>query len=149
MDRFLVLQRWLLVGSIFFALFGVAAALLGNTALFGVYTAQIDRLFWPGGAPEGALAFRGFIFGPLGGTIAGSYAMMAAIVAYPFRRRELWAWHALVWSHVLWFVVDSAVSVAYGAYFNVWMINLAPLILLGVPLLLSRPYFGRAAPDTL
>jgi len=76
--------------------------------------------------------------GPLGGTIAGSYLMQTFIVAVPFKRREPWAWHALLWPMLLWFCVDSIISAFHGAYFNIYLINLVPLMIFGIPLLATR-----------
>ena len=76
--------------------------------------------------------------GPLGGTIAGSYLMQAFVVAIPFKRRERWAWHAIAWSTLLWFALDSLVSAFHGAYFNIYLINLMPLVIFGIPLFATR-----------
>jgi uncharacterized membrane protein len=91
---------------------------------------------------------RGFLMGPLGGTIAGSYLIQTFIVAVPFQRREAWAWHAILWPMLLWFCVDSAVSALHGAYFNIVQINLMPLVVFGIPLIATRSMLGedRAAP---
>lgn len=134
--------RWLLAMSIMFLCVGLVTAFAGDSFLFAPYNEQIASLFFGGGIPAEARSLRSFFYGLLGGTIAGSYLLRAFVIAVPFRRRERWAWHASFWSTVLWFVVDSSVSIAHGAHFNVWMINLAPLLLLGVPMLLVRKEFG-------
>jgi hypothetical protein len=42
---------------------------------------------------------------------------------------------------LLWFVVDSGMSVYHGAFFNVWMINVWTLLLVGLPLAMTRRAF--------
>jgi len=140
---FLFWHRWLLGASVFFVVFGIAAALAPDSFLFAVWIGQIDRTFFGsevlGGVitPE-AKAMRGFLMGPLGGTIAGSYLIQVFVVAVPFARREAWAWHALLWPMLLWFCVDSLVSGLHGAWFNIYMINLMPLVVFGIPLFATR-----------
>jgi hypothetical protein len=133
--------RWLLIASLFFTAFGVAAALAPHSGLFDVWIRQVDQVFFEGHIPPAAYELRGFLMGPLGGTIAGSYLMQAFVVAIPFRRREGWAWHAILWSMLLWFGVDSLVSGLHGAWFNVVLINLMPLVVFGIPLAATRSAF--------
>ncbi|MFP6654063.1 MAG: hypothetical protein VCB25_00445 [Myxococcota bacterium] len=38
-------------------------------------------------------------------------------------------------------------SVLHGAYFNVMLINLMPLVVFGIPLVATRSSFGRAASE--
>jgi len=57
------------------------------------------------------------------------------VIAVPFRKREAWAWHAVVWSTLLWFVVDSTMSAIAGAYFNIYLM---PLVVCGIPLAATR-----------
>lgn len=137
-------HRWLLASSIFFTFFGIAAAIVPHSGLFGFWIDEIDRTFFDGPIPEHSRAMRGFLMGPLGGTIAGSYLIQTFVVAVPFKRRELWAWHAILWSMLLWFGVDSAVSAVHGAWFNIYQINLMPLVIFGVPLIATRPMFRAA-----
>ena len=82
--------------------------------------------------------------GLLGGTMAGSYLLQAFIAAIPFARREPWAWWASLGGVLLWFLVDSSLSVAHGAAFNVWMINLMPLVVFVVPLAATRSAFASS-----
>ena len=105
------------------------------------------RTFYGGAEPPEAALFRAFIFGPLGGTIAGSYLLQTAIAAIPFARRERWAWWATLGGLALWFAVDSSLSLTHGAAFNVLLINTAPIALFAPPLVATRRAFfpGSAA----
>jgi hypothetical protein len=139
--RFEFWCRWLLIASLFFTVFGGVAALAPDSIVFEVWIAQVDRTFFAGSIPPEAREMRSFLMGPLGGTIAGSYLMQAYVVAIPFKRRERWAWHAVLWSMLLWFCVDSLVSAMHGAWFNIVLINLMPLIVFGIPLAATRSAF--------
>lgn len=142
--RFDFWQRWLLLGSLFFTAFGVVAAVASDSGLFAFWTARIDRVFFNGAISGEARAMRSFLMGPLGGTIAGSYLMQCFIAAIPFKRREVWAWHAILWPMLLWFSVDSTISILHGAWFNVVLINVMPLVVFGIPLVATRSAFMRA-----
>ncbi len=144
MTRFAFWQRWILVASGAFAAFGVLAALFPFAPLFAPRNAAIADAFWGGRWTAEAAAYHAFSAGPLGGTIAGSYVLQAFVAAVPFRNREAWAWHAILWATAVWFVVDSAVSVWHGATFNVYMINVVPLAVFGIPLAATFRAFFRA-----
>lgn len=147
--------RWLLFVSLLSVAVGLAIAFFPDSALFVFHTAAIEKAFFGGSIPEEAAQLRAFLFGPLGGTIAGYFLMQTFIVWGPFWRREPWAWHAVLWPMLLWFAVDSGMSIYHGAFFNVWMINVWTLLLVGVALAMTYRDFksrdstprSRAASD--
>ena len=130
-----IFRRWhrvLVVFSAAFALLGLVVAVWPFAPLFAPRNAAIAEAFFGGAWTEAGAAYHAFASGPLGGTMAGFYVLQTVIAAVPFSRRERWAWHAILWGTVTWFVIDSAVSLAHGAAFNVWMVNLVPLVIFGV-----------------
>lgn len=142
-------QRWLLYASAFFCAFGVVVALFPDASFLAPWRAAVARTFYGGVEPEQAAAFRAFIFGPLGGTMAGSFLLQTFVVAVPFARRERWAWWAVGGALTLWFVVDSSLSVAHGAAFNVLLVNLAPVVVFAPPLAATRRAFWTPGPAAL
>lgn len=147
MDRFTFWYRWLLSVSIGFGLFGLLVAVWPFAAPLAFWHTSTDAVFHGGLPSDESLAFRSFILGPLGATIAGFYVLQAFIVWQPFRRRERWAWMAIAAATLLWFTVDSAVSIVHGAWFNVLMINLTTLVLVGLPLAMTYRAFPAASGD--
>ncbi len=139
--RFHFWWRVLLAASLLSIAMGLLIAFWPNSPVFAPHTAALERVFFGGAMPEDARHLRSFLLGPLGGTIAGYFLMQTLIVAGPFRRREPWAWHAIAWPLLLWFAVDSTMSIYHGAAFNVWMINLSTLLLVGIPLVATRRAF--------
>jgi hypothetical protein len=113
--RFEFWRKWLLIATIFFIVLGIGLALFPANPLFSSWNQAAADLFFGGAMPKETAAFKSFLFGPLGGIMAGSYLLQAFIVWGPFKQREKWAWHAVWWSMLLWFVVDSAVSIHHGA----------------------------------
>lgn len=84
------------------------------------------------------MALKNWLFGIIGGTIVGFHVLMVFISENAFKRRETWAWWAMVAGMTGWFVIDSGISLYYGAIHNVVLINLVALILIGVPLVMTR-----------
>lgn len=144
MRHFNFLCIWLFGSMLFFAVFGLIIAYFGDSPLFDIYNQQLIARFWhTTQLPDNVKEFKAFLFGSLGGTIAGKYIVMAYIVYYPFRQKEAWAWKALFWGQIVWFVIDSSVSFYHHAYFNILIINMLPMIIIGVPLLRVRKCFVR------
>ena len=125
-------QRALVIVSAAFALLGVLTALWPFGPLFALRNAAIAETFFGGVWSPAGEAYHRFASGPLGGTMAGYFVLQTVIAAIPFGRRERWAWHAILWGMVTWFAIDSAVSLAHGAAFNVWMVNLPAMLVVGV-----------------
>ena len=132
----------------FFCAFGVAVALFPNAPFLDSWNAGVARAFYGEAEPAEAAAFRAFVLGPLGATIAGSYLLQAFGAGVPFRRRERWAWWASAGALALWFTVDSALSLAHGAAFNVLRINLVPLAVFVPPLAATRQAFSAGLTAT-
>jgi hypothetical protein len=135
-------HEWLVLATATAIAAGLAIALAPDSLLFDHHTDAIAKAFFGGDMPESGRDMRAFLFGPLGGTIVGYFVMQLFVVLGPFRRRERWAWHAVAWPLLAWFTLDSAMSVYHGATFNVWMVNLPTLVLVGIPLLATRADFS-------
>lgn len=132
-----------------FAALGLAVALAGDGAAFAMWrTAAARALFDAHALPERVVAFASITDGILGGTIAGKWIAAWWIIRVPLARGEAWAKHALVWGLATWFVIDSAVSLAAGAVFNLWMINCVPVIVFGGFLVRTRAQVSTTASPT-
>ncbi|MCA9644347.1 MAG: hypothetical protein KC492_26815, partial [Myxococcales bacterium] len=82
------------------------------------------------------------LLGILGGSIAGKWVAAAYVVVRggAFAKRTLWV------GLLSWFLIDSFVSARHGAWFNIWMINIVPLVLTGA--LISLWQAPTRAPET-
>ncbi len=144
-QRFEFWRKWLLAANLMTIMVGLLIAFAGNSFVFALHNAGTQELFFQGQAITGdMLSFKNWLFGIIGGSIVGFHVLMVFIIIYPFRERQRWAWIAL-WAGLLsWFVIDSGISAFYGAYYNILLINLVALILIGLPLLMTRREFVRA-----
>lgn len=127
---------WLFVVVVALSVFGVALALLSATPLFTLFHQQIDPVFW-GTQPlsSATRAYQQWIYGVLGAVLAGWGTTLAFVAWVPFRARQRWAWWCLGLGLVLWGIIDTSLSVAFGVTFNVafnLVILLATLLPLGL-----------------
>ena len=143
---FLFWQRWLFYTSLLFALFGIVFAVYGNNPLFLPYNRALAQIFWQSSeVPAEVAPFRAFIWAPLGGTIACCYLLLAYIARYPFRRKESWARNAVIVAFGTWIILDSVVSIYYGVYFQVYIINAFSFLVKALPLIFTWKYFRKPA----
>lgn len=134
-------QRWLFVLGLAITAFGVLLALFSGTPLFDLFNRQINPVFW--NTLEGVTAardFQGWAYGVLGATMAGWGVFITFIAHIPFKRKEKWAWDCLLAGVLLWFIIDTAMSLHFKVYFNA-VFNTALLVVVMVPLVFSRKDF--------
>jgi hypothetical protein len=133
---------WLLVAHACFSFVGLLVAFAGNSFFFLLHNQATRSVFFSGAElPPEVLPYKQFLYGIIGGTIAGFHALSLFVVQYGFRAGNRWAWNALAASLLIWFAIDSGLSMAHGAAFNVYLINLPALAGGGIPLLFSWRFF--------
>jgi hypothetical protein len=141
MSNFPFWQRWLFVVGIGIACFGILMAVLSGTPLFDLFSRQINPAFWGREESLGTiLRFQHWIYGVWGATISGWGVFLAFIARYPFRNKEKWAWNCLAIGLLVWYVLDTSLSIFYKVYFNA-AFNTALLILAGLPVVFTRKAF--------
>lgn len=146
MPRFSFWRRWLVVVGIGVSVFGILMALLSGTPLFDLFNRQIDPVFWGANAVDSATKqFQHWLYGVWGATIAGWGIILTYIAQFPFSKKKRWAWNCLVIGILVWYVLDTALSVLYGVTFNV-AFNTTILILAGLPLIFTRKDFRTIDP---
>ncbi|MBU0493992.1 MAG: hypothetical protein KKA73_30200 [Chloroflexi bacterium] len=140
-------QRWLLVVSFIIIVFGVAMALLNGTAVFDLlFNNQISPVFWGAETiPDVGIRFQQWIYGVLGATVAGWGVFLAFIAHYPFKAREKWAWNCVLIGLLLWYLIDTPISLYFGVVFNA-VFNTLLLVLAIPPLVFTRKHFARVLP---
>ena len=145
MSRFRFWQLWLFYTSLLFALFGILFALYGNNYFFRFYNYALSQTFF--NKPELSKQtdqFRAFIWGPLGGTIACCYLLLAFIAYYPFKRKEKWAYYSVCVAFGTWIIIDSAVCFLLPCIFS-GLFNqcIFQFIIKMRPLIFTRKYFFK------
>ncbi len=141
MKRFMFWQRWLLIAGLGITVFGLLMVFFNATPLFALFNRHIDPVFWDTSPPpEAFTAFRTWLYSVWGATIAGWGVMVIFLVHVPFKRRERWAWSALVAGLLVWYTLDTTFSLAFGVTFNA-LFNTLLLILFVPPLALTHDSF--------
>jgi hypothetical protein len=138
------LARWIEACSWGFAAIGGFLPLLFYTPLFSPYRETLAR--WAFGAaaiPAADSDLAGLMLGIAGGSIAGKWVVHALVARGPLAEGRPWARDLTLRGLAVWFFADSIASLAVGAAFNVWMINLVPMALVGLPLVLAWSRFDR------
>ena len=141
MSNFKFWQRWLLVVGIAITVFGILMAILSGTPLFDLFNRQIDPAFWGAGTVgDPAKRFQQWIYGVWGATVAGWGIFLSFVARYAFAKKERWAWNCMVLGLLVWFVLDTTLSLFHQVYFNV-AFNAGLLILAMLPMVFTRKEF--------
>jgi hypothetical protein len=144
---FLFWQKWLFCSSLLFAFYGIVFAFWGKNIFFLPYDKMLAGILWHRSQfPAEAETFRVFIYGPLGGTIACCYILLAFIAWYPFMEKRVWARNAIVFAFGVWVIIDSALCFRFGVYPQVFLINGFSILVKALPLIFTWKDFKRALP---
>ncbi len=137
-------QKWLFFSSLAFATFGITFAIYGDNPLFAPYNHAIAAVFWQlSDTPQEVQPFKAFVSGPLGGTIACCYILLAFIAWYPFKKKEVWARNAIIVAFGTWIILDSAICLFYGVYFQVYLLNALSLLQKALPIVFTWKDFKK------
>ena len=131
-------HRWLIVLGIMLVVFGVITLF---PPLFNAELAYINAAFWPSGVtPATAKTFYNWMFGVYAAIELSWAVLLLLILIYPFKKKEKWAWYALLGCFLIWFGIDTSVSLAFGFYLNAINNGIFFLLLL-LPLLFTKRHF--------
>ena len=112
-------RKWLMAVIVIMGLFGGMIVIWGPIALPNFFGAALYSPFMGHGkAPLVLNQFDSWIFGVLGATIVGWTVTMGFIVAIPFARRERWSWWCVLISMLVWYVLDTGISLHHGNFAN-------------------------------
>jgi hypothetical protein len=132
-------MTWLRMASLLVIAFGLALALLQGSSALNLLNAQIDPNFWSAPVEGVTLAFQRWIYGAWGATVAGWGVLVYFVVQHAWQQ-ERWIWNGLAASLLLWYLLDTWISLKYGVTFNA-VLNTVFLLVLGTPLLFLRKHF--------
>ncbi|HDZ61702.1 MAG TPA: hypothetical protein ENH40_00975, partial [Nitrospirae bacterium] len=98
--------------------FWIVHGFFNHTAVFDtIIDDRYEPIFWGNtDISDSAKLFQQWVYGVWGATMAGWGIITAFIVQYPFRKKEKWAWSGLVIMLLVWFVLDTSISLIYRVY---------------------------------
>ena len=142
--KFKFWQKWLTYANVITIAVGLLVAFAGNSFFFEIHNNYTKDVFMNGNEFEAnILELKNWMFGIIGGTIVGFHILMVMISENSFKKKELWAYKAMWIGLMSWFIIDSGISFYYGAVYNIILINLAALILIGIPLVMTSKEFNK------
>jgi len=141
-SKFNFWQKWLTYANVLTIAVGLLVAFAGNSFFFDIHNDYTKEVFLNGNVFEpNILELKNWLFGIIGGTIVGFHILMVMISEHSFKRKEAWAYKAMWLGLLSWFLIDSGISIYYGAIHNVVLINIVALVLIGIPLVMTRRAF--------
>ena len=144
-DKFNFWQKWLTYSNIVAVIIGILVAFAGNSIVFEIHNDFSKDLFFLGNEfnPE-VLQLKNWLFGIIGGTMVGFHLLVIMISENAFKKRERWAYLSVWIAMLSWFTIDSGVSIYYGAIYNVVIINMVALLMICLPLIMTRNEFKKS-----
>jgi hypothetical protein len=141
MKNFKFYYNWLIAVMVAMIATGIYMAFFNQSEFF-IFRYIVNTPFWGiGKEPDiAALHFQGFIYGLTGAVMIAWCSLMLMVIKHAFKKQQLWAWQAILVSVLAWFQIDEIVSIYYKVYLNA-IFNLLLLLLIIIPLMLSRKYF--------
>lgn len=135
-------QKFLTYVNVMTVGIGLLVAFAGNSFVFDLHNdGTKDLLFNGEDLSPAVLKMKNWLFGIIGGTLVGYHLLMIMISENAFKNKEAWAFKAMCLALIFWFVIDSGISWYYGALYNIYLINLIALFLIGLPLFMTRKAF--------
>ena len=127
-----------------------AAVVLVLSAVLMLAPSQGEAFFYlvyfqqpasPVAVPAEIQSYLRFANGIIGAVMAGWLMVIIMLARGPFRAGERFAWNAIAWPLLGWYVIDTTFSIAHGVWGNV-LLNTGTALMFGVPLLASRRHFA-------
>ncbi len=126
--------------------FGGLMAFFNHTSLFQPLDRVIDSVFWPHeDPPQAFLEFKRWVYGAWGATLMGLGILIIFVAAVPLRRGERWSWWALTSMLVVWYLLDTGISLYHGVIANAGL-NTVFLVFGGLPLWFLRGDYVKRGP---
>ncbi len=143
-QKFMFWQKWLTWANVLTLFVGILVAFAGNSFFFDLHNSYTKEIYFEGNNIEGSmLEFKNWLFGIIGGTIVGFHLLAIMISEHAFKKKEKWAYTAMWLGLLSWFIIDSSVSIYCRAIHNVVIINILALLLIGLPLVMTRKAFVK------
>lgn len=135
-------QKTLTVVNIIAVFVGLLTAFAGNSILLEQHNFYTKKAFFSGSEfSNEVLLLKNWLFGIIGGTIVGFHILMILISENSFKNKEMWAYKAMWFGLLTWFFIDSGISYYYNAFHNLIIINIPALIMISIPLIMTKKYF--------
>ena len=148
MMRFTFWRIWLSVASVCMIVLGLLMVFFNQHPLFVSINEPIHIVFWPNLDMTDAVGnFQRWVYGTWGAAIAAMGIFATFLTQKGFSRKEKWARDCLGASILVWYLLDTMVSLSCGVVANA-VFNTVCLIGFALPLIFTRRDFGNQHADS-
>ncbi len=134
-------SEWLKITMLIVLIAGILLTLMSNIIPVNFIDKLINKNFFHGVPPDASvIMLKNWFLGVSGAVMAGWGSSMLFVVSYPFRHKEKWAWQCIFYPVILWYVLDTSISLYFGVIFNV-IINSILFLQIIAPLMFLRNSF--------
>lgn len=134
---------WLKITMILVIIAGIALAFLSRTSLFEFINQNINHIFFADQLPDIATQkLQGWLLGIMGAILAAWGITVLYLTCYAMKKKEFWSWKCIFFSLIVWFIIDTSVSIYYQAILNIF-INCIFFFQIAAPLLFLRNSFKQ------
>lgn len=129
---------WLKVVATFSIVMGALLAMFNHTDLFRVVNEKLEVIYFTETIITAEIAsLQYWLVSLIGAVLAAWGVLIYFLILYPLKKKQMWAWNAIVISLATWFVFDTWASIKWGAEFNLIM-NIIFMLQYAAPLLFLR-----------
>ena len=147
MIRFTFWRYWLSVACVSMIALGLLMVFFNQHPLFVSINRPIHKVFWPSYEMTPAIIdFQRWVYGTWGAAIAAMGVFAVFLAQKGFSQREKWARDCLGASILVWYALDTTVSLLGGVVANATF-NTVCLIGFALPLLFTWRDFGYGHTD--
>lgn len=138
MKLFNFFHKWLIAGAIILLLMAIWCIFV---AALGIELELLTTiLFKEGHLPENSKLFYQVTMGISSAMMTGWSFFILILALIPFKRKERWAWFAILTGTLLWYCIDSSFSFYGKIYLNV-LFNTIVCVVLLIPLVFTFKEF--------
>ena len=137
-------QKWMVVYSILLILFGLLMTFGSTSAIFKSYNRAVAETFWSQPKLHETVAeYHPWMFAVLGSSLTGWSICYLFLAMFPFKRRERWSYYCIIFSILVWALLDSVFSVHFRIHIEA-LFNLGAVAGFAVPLTATfRDFFPK------
>lgn len=132
---------WLKITMWMVVIAGIFLALFSEYFFTEFVNGKLNKVFFSGIPPVHQVELlKKWMLGLAGAVMIGWGLSMQFVVSIPFKQGEQWAWRAIFYPVLAWYIIDSSISAYFGVGFNV-LINSILFLQIVAPLLFLRSQF--------
>jgi hypothetical protein len=140
---------WLKITILIIILSGLFLVLTGSLIHLSFIDAIVEKLFFAGTHPlEEETMLKNWFFGISGVLMAGWGIFMLYLVNHSFQQKQQWAWKCIFYPIVIWYILDTSISMYFSVFFNVLLNSILFLQMLAPLLYLRNQFFNKLQPST-